>query len=794
MTEELKGRLGLDTTDLKAGLAAANREIRVIESGFKASAAALGDWASSATGLESRIKALTGEIGIQALKVGALSDEYARVAAEKGEASRAAQELQIKLNQETERLNKMQTELGGTENSLARMRFEEENAGRGADELAQAQDRAAESGRGLDGVMSGLGTALGIAAGAIAAVGAAALGAAAGLTGIVLKAADAAGQLTDLSVKTGISTTKLQEFAFVGGQIGVSAETISGSLARLTRSMGSAQEGTGKAADAFIKLGISVFDYSGNLRDSEDVFKDTLAALSEIENEAERDALAMEIFGKSAMELNPLIKASADEMANMAIKARELGAVVAEEDIAALDNFGDTLDGLKQGLQGTATTLAADLLPAFQGLANGAEGYLKQLSAAVTGANGDIGKLVSNLGQILGRIAADLAAQAPKMLQAGLGIIQGILTSILAALPALIPAAVAIVTSLVNFLVQNLPLMVDAAVQLMLALVTGLLPMLPLLIDAALQMIITLAKGISQALPTLIPAIVAIIPQIILTLLENLPLLIDAALQLILALAMGLIQAIPVLIPYIPQIVTAIFNALVEALPMIGLAAVQLILTLAEGILTNLPLIITSARDTVYAYRDGLVALLASIFETAVRMVVELANGIASALDKIIEMGRTIVNTLVNAINSLKSTLMAIGKNIVMGVLDGIWANAGYFFEQVMRFFKDLIDEVKRRLHISSPSQVFAEIGENIALGLGVGFRDAIAGVKQDMGGLISGLTDINANINLGAGQLATQTATAAPNIYITINASIADQMDMSQLAMTLADEVRRLF
>ena len=250
MTEELKGRLGLDTTDLKAGLAAANREIRVIESGFKASAAALGDWASSATGLESRIKALTGEIGIQALKVGALSDEYARVAAEKGEASRAAQELQIKLNQETERLNKMQTELGGTENSLARMRFEEENAGRGADELAQAQDRAAESGRGLDGVMSGLGTALGIAAGAIAAVGAAALGAAAGLTGIVLKAADAAGQLTDLSVKTGISTTKLQEFAFVGGQIGVSAETISGSLARLTRSMGSAQEGTGKAADA----------------------------------------------------------------------------------------------------------------------------------------------------------------------------------------------------------------------------------------------------------------------------------------------------------------------------------------------------------------------------------------------------------------------------------------------------------------------------------------------------------------------------------------------------------------
>lgn len=126
---DLSGRAALDTTDFKAGLTEMNRDIRVIESSFRASAAALGDWGASATGLEQRIQALTAEISIQQQKVLAVRGEYERVAAEKGANSRAAEELQIRLNRETETLGKMEVELGRTQQSLAGMGGAAQQAG-----------------------------------------------------------------------------------------------------------------------------------------------------------------------------------------------------------------------------------------------------------------------------------------------------------------------------------------------------------------------------------------------------------------------------------------------------------------------------------------------------------------------------------------------------------------------------------------------------------------------------------------------------------------------------------------
>jgi len=61
MSEQVQGvsgKVGLDVTDFKGGISQMNQGVRVIESAFKATAAGLGDWSKSATGLEARIKAL----------------------------------------------------------------------------------------------------------------------------------------------------------------------------------------------------------------------------------------------------------------------------------------------------------------------------------------------------------------------------------------------------------------------------------------------------------------------------------------------------------------------------------------------------------------------------------------------------------------------------------------------------------------------------------------------------------------------------------------------------------------
>jgi len=686
--EALSGKLGLDTTDFKTGIAAANRELRVLESGFRASASSLGDWTKSADGLEMRVKSLTSQIEIQQSKVAALREEYERVKAEKGENSKAAQELEIKLNKETETLGKMQNELGESERSLKEMGNAEQKVGNNADEAKGKVTSFSDVVGGIGGIVRGAITVVAALAVAVGAVTAA-------IGGMMFSTANASADLVDLSAKTGISTTRLQELAYVGEQVGTSQDTITMSLARLTRSMFAAQQQQadystaqaeaiakgeefdgqlGDTAAAFARLGVPITDASGNLRDSEAVFNDMLTALGNIPNEAERDALAMSLFGKSAMELNPLIKAGSDELARLSQQAHEVGAVMSEEDVAAFEAFDDTMASLQMGLKGTVGTLMSVFLPGFQSVFNQAGGYLREFATIVKGSDGDIGQIAQGLGNLVGRIITDMATQAPQMLQAGLGILQSIIDAIVINLPIMIPAAISMITSLLEFIVANLPT----------------------IIDAGLQILIALVNGISQALPTLIPAVVQAVITIVQTLANNLPLLIDAALQLILALAQGLIIALPILIEALPQIIYTILNALVEALPMILEAAGQLIGMLAYGILASIPVLLAAMAE----------------------LIVSLARVLADFWLQLPEYG----------------------KNFVKGLADGIRSATGWLYDAVTDMVNGMIQRIKDLLNMHSPSGVGLDIGSNLISSIGMGGEDAAQGVQRKLTGMVAQL------------------------------------------------------
>lgn len=138
----ISGKVGLDTTDFKSGITEMNRDIRLIESAFRANAAAIGDWANTASGLELRIQALNKEIEIQTQKVAALQAEYERVANEKGATSKAAEDLQIRINKETEALNKNKVELGKTTTALDNFGKEAGEAEKGVQKFGTAMDVA----------------------------------------------------------------------------------------------------------------------------------------------------------------------------------------------------------------------------------------------------------------------------------------------------------------------------------------------------------------------------------------------------------------------------------------------------------------------------------------------------------------------------------------------------------------------------------------------------------------------------------------------------------------------------
>lgn len=185
---------------------------------------------------------------------------------------------------------------------------------------------------------------------------------------LVMKSAETADELQRLSDVTGLSAERLQELKYAGSNLGVELETITGAQSKLTKAMFAAQGGTGKQADAFKKLGIKVTDSNGNLRDAKDIMVEAFNALNKMGNETERDATSMQLFGKSAMELNPIIKAGGDALKDLTDEARKNGAVMSNEQVSNLDAFGDSVDAMKLSIGAAAGKIAADLVPTLNKL------------------------------------------------------------------------------------------------------------------------------------------------------------------------------------------------------------------------------------------------------------------------------------------------------------------------------------------------------------------------------------------------------------------------------------------
>lgn len=314
-------------------------------------------------------------------------------------------------------------------------------------------DRLAEAGNKI-GAFGEKATALGKT---LAPLSAAAAGVAGGMVGMAVKAGKTADDINTLSKQTGLSTEQIQKFRYASELIDVSFETLASSMSRLTRNMGMAKDGTGQAKDAFEKLGVSIVDSSGDLRDNEDVMADTIAALGKMENHTERDALAMQIFGRSAQELNPLILGGADALKELGDEADKAGLILPQEVLDRANAFNDGLDKAKATASATFTQLGATigtaLLPVFQGLAEKAGRLLEWFRGLDEGT----AKWVLTIAGLVAVImpALLIIGKLASGVQAGVAVFGGIATAItnaggvIAALTSPVGIAVAAVAGLI---------------------------------------------------------------------------------------------------------------------------------------------------------------------------------------------------------------------------------------------------------------------------------------------------------------------------------------------------------
>ena len=202
------------------------------------------------------------------------------------------------------------------------------------------------------------------------------------LGGITAAAAQSVDQLNTLSKTSGLSTETLQKYQYAANLIDVSQETLTSSLRKLTMNMQTAVSGSGTAYEAFKKLGVEFQNMDGTLRNNEEVFYDLIDALQQVDNETERDAYAMNLFGRNAQQLNPLIIAGSQALEDYGRQAEQLGLVFSDETLSGLQEFQDNVDIAKRKLEGMKTIVGSELASSFDTLFEGADRLLKLVQQA----------------------------------------------------------------------------------------------------------------------------------------------------------------------------------------------------------------------------------------------------------------------------------------------------------------------------------------------------------------------------------------------------------------------------
>lgn len=227
-----------------------------------------------------------------------------------------------------------------------------------------------------------------------AAIGAGAAVVGAGMYKMATSSAETTDRIDKLSQKIGMSRQGFQEMDFIASQSGMAIESLQVGFKTLRGAMEQAEKGTGKGAEAFKALGVSVTDSSGNLRDQEDVFNEAVNALQGMEDGTEKAMLATKLFGKSGQEMMPMLNGAAGSIDEMRQQAHDLGLVMSDESIDAGVAFTDTIDQLQRSFKTAVAEIGVQFMPIITKFADFIMGNMPLIQSTISTAFDVFGQVI----------------------------------------------------------------------------------------------------------------------------------------------------------------------------------------------------------------------------------------------------------------------------------------------------------------------------------------------------------------------------------------------------------------
>ena len=516
---------------------------------------------------------------------------------------------------------------------------------------------------------------------AMAAIGTACVAAGKAIYDLTGQAGTYADTILTMSETTGVAAQDLMKWEYASQFIDTSVDTITGSMKKLTSTMASESADT---AEAFAKLGVSVTDSTGKMRSNEDVFWDIIDALGEVDNATERDQLAMQLLGKSATDLNPLINAGSAAFKQLGDEAAAAGLIMTDESLKAFGAYDDAVNVMKSTLTAAGRSIAEEFLPATQSVVEGVSDVVTAFVGMVNGVEGSKEAFNEAINSTIGNVMNIINDLLPTIIDVGVDIIMAIIDGLIQAMPNLVEAAITLIDRLISAISANLPKILDAGFNLLMKLI----------------------EGIAKAIPKLLEMLPTIIDTIVNFITEHLSDIVGVAIEIVMSIIKGIVDTIPQLVAAIPKIIVAIIDTLTNNLPKILSEGTTILKSLIQGIIQAIPQLVAALPKVINAFINFVVTSLPEIISSGVEILLALIEGIISAIPELIKAVPQIIMAIVNGLASLGSKLWEAGKNIIAGLWEGIKGSISWLWDKIKSALGSVFGWVLDLLGIHSPSTV----------------------------------------------------------------------------------------
>lgn len=408
-TPTIKTKVAIEgEKEYRQALSEINSGLKVLNSEMKLTSEQFANNADSVEALTAKNDVLERQILTQREKIETLKSALQNSAEAYGEADKRTAQWQVSLNDAETALIKMERELKENQEALQKAGQTAEDAGNAFDGMTDSIDESGDAakdnktimdklrdafggtedkGRSLGEMAEDLAGKLGInlpdgaknaldalgdiniesaeLAGTAAAAAAAIVKIEEALIGITTERAAVATSIANIAQTINMNVEATQQWDYVLKTVGSSIGEAQGDLSAFQEKIMDAKTGTGEAAEMFAKLGVSVVDQNGSLRDTESVLLDTVHALQIMSDETERNAISSTLLGGTGEKLVPIYVQSAEALDYLLEKKKELGILTGEE-IEALRDVSEALLDYEERLDSAKNMIAVEFAPALE--------------------------------------------------------------------------------------------------------------------------------------------------------------------------------------------------------------------------------------------------------------------------------------------------------------------------------------------------------------------------------------------------------------------------------------------